>query len=1726
MALQARDALWSSGVDESVEVNQRALIDKVLARYSGEFTVFRELLQNSDDAQSKAVEIRFETKQYIDSKSSASLETNSESVGRPLPDLKTALVHQWTFKNNGIVFRDEDWSRLKKIAEGNPDEEKIGAFGVGNLFSVTEEPFVTSGGQWMGFYWKDKKDQLFARRGKLPEDGPAVEWTSFEMSLREPAPIPVPFDFARFLASSITFMAYLSEVSVYFDDKRLVKLSKDSGVPKSLGIPKGIQTSSKLNIMNVMNLRSTPLHIKAEVMGLVYSSGSEKLPPPSASKTLRPPQSSGGFFSSLFSGFGVSTPQRSTTPVVPQPAAPPVDPLSVNETSVLLSIFTADVNVKLDKKISAELHRSTKKNPPSKLKYELIYTGKDQYDASKKEDEQLPYTTGSVFQGLRADLEGTGSARIFIGHATAQTTGVGGHMSSRFIPTVERESIDLMDRNVAVWNKELLFVGGVLARAAYELELRDVQVSWEGALSSPLSKPDPELKSWLMNRSIHALKFFTFHQSTPSADVSSLLESTFFTCASGHKFTLMSTVGVRDVSEIRLPDSSFSFLKELPVVPEEIMSEARSMITALQNRQLIKAITFDDVLKELRSRPLSEVELTACMEWWVKLNSDGNSQRYSTVRTQLLDATVLTMGQPGGPDEKIIPLNTIRSFLNPRSQQLAGIPSDSPLPDNLLPPSISRNFTPDALFSSFGFRELTLTEWLQYLCSPAMSTKPEYDMGLSAPWAEQVLGVLARAWPTLSNETKGQLVALLAKKACIPTSNGMKIPGDSYFANADIFHDLPVVTLPSGAAVKSTMERVLTALGVRKHVELQIIFNRMIKTNEWTIPELIKYLASVQSTLSADEWQRLKLTAAFSPEVPTADNPSKRLRAGELYEPLDVFRHLGLPVIAWGAQNKWRSSSPEAKLLFDLGLQRQPPLNTLINLCASSTPDIRNSAFQYLIENVDTKYKDYKPVDYRNVKFIPALKDGAPYLATPDEVYSNQDWVAFGFPVIGPTAKDVSLKLRIREHPPSAFLVDFLRNTPPKDAAQARRWFEVLAGRVADFSGAQLSQLSQYAMVPASQSEKGTVQHLRPDHCYFGRSGQDTFHSKLFTFVDFGTLANNFLSACGAKQEPSVDEIAQMLLANPHNFYQLAGGPTNFFNELRNIAVNRRGLSSTTVARMKKSAVLLGSQRKILKNEKGTNSGDYDDEEWDLQYDLKRPDQIIVADDTHALQLFGSSLFCAPQEDMLEDFYLVLGSRRLSSIVKEEYRTTVEVHDPRAEETRALILERLPLFLHEYTHAKTKVTYSWLNTDRNFVVKTFGKITVNKSLAYGDLRLSKSQDASAVAKRLGFGPMQLWIAANTTVDMYEVATSLCRLFFESPKANDALLFMTILSTDLRSLKRRGYNVDRILREQRAKRQAAEDAEKARLKAQAEAQTLPPPLISNPPQPSIPGTISPPTTAPTLPPPVDEDGKALSRPRPPSIRNPIQRIRDRFTGRHGSDDLGHDSMSFPTTSSSPLPPKPVTQRNPTQGATPISNIHANIDMAIQACRPESGGLLRNREHMQQVKETLNEGYCDISGRTGDLKHIGTMGDVKVYLSEEALSQSETFMTTKHSSLARFIHIITSVGKIYKLPLTSMHIFYDLHGGIIAFNRNGSIFLNLRYFESWHDADVAEGNINTALISWYFTLAHEIAHNLVEPHNSEHEFYFSAICEKHIMDLRRILLVGPAPLRQEWNLKIED
>ena len=102
----------------------------------------------------------------------------------------------------------------------------------------------------------------------------------------------------------------------------------------------------------------------------------------------------------------------------------------------------------------------------------------------------------------------------------------------------------------------------------------------------------------------------------------------------------------------------------------------------------------------------------------------------------------------------------------------------------------------------------------------------------------------------------------------------------------------------------------------------------------------------------------------------------------------------------------------------------------------------------------------------------------------------------------------------------------------------------------------------------------------------------------------------------------------------------------------------------------------------------------------------------------------------------------------------------------------------------------------------------------------------------------------------------------------------------------------------------------------------------------------------------------------------------------------------------------------------------------------------------------------------------------MGDVKVFTTEGNsvsmdtgedpndekpfcvdVSDADAFMTNMHDILARFVSVITPLVEVYGLSLTVLHVFYDVAGGPIAFNRDGSIFLNLRYFEAWRECYLA-------------------------------------------------------------------
>lgn len=170
-------------------------------------------------------------------------------------------------------------------------------------------------------------------------------------------------------------------------------------------------------------------------------------------------------------------------------------------------------------------------------------------------------------------------------------------------------------------------------------------------------------------------------------------------------------------------------------------------------------------------------------------------------------------------------LSGAQTFLDSKTE--AVIPTDGPLPSTVIPTSIISSFDPDVLASVFPWKQLSIIEWLRHVTDQeVVSANAEFDVTHSAPWAERVLSVLAQAWPLLPETAQDDVIKVLNRKNCIPTSTGLKVPNQAYFPSVNLFRDLPIVTMPSGAIVAGDLEKVLQLLGVRKYVQLEIIFER------------------------------------------------------------------------------------------------------------------------------------------------------------------------------------------------------------------------------------------------------------------------------------------------------------------------------------------------------------------------------------------------------------------------------------------------------------------------------------------------------------------------------------------------------------------------------------------------------------------------------------------------------------------------------------------------------------------------------------------------------------------------------------------------------------------------------------------------------------------------------------------------------------------------------------
>lgn len=260
-----REQTIGSHVDEeAVTVNTRALIDKVLARYSGDWTTLRELIQNAADASAKKVTITFETT----ASTTVPLPHGADEAALLKHTLQHHTSHRLLVSNDGVPFAESDWTRLKRIAEGNPDEAKIGAFGVGfySVFADCEDPFIISGHKTMAFLWKG--NSLYTKASTLSPDQAARD-TTFLLSYRSTtSPLPDLRSICQFLCTSLTFVG-LESIELFVDQWNIISLSKKSAPGASASLPREIKTKTKEGLMKVTGVVHQSTQIDARWLNAV-----------------------------------------------------------------------------------------------------------------------------------------------------------------------------------------------------------------------------------------------------------------------------------------------------------------------------------------------------------------------------------------------------------------------------------------------------------------------------------------------------------------------------------------------------------------------------------------------------------------------------------------------------------------------------------------------------------------------------------------------------------------------------------------------------------------------------------------------------------------------------------------------------------------------------------------------------------------------------------------------------------------------------------------------------------------------------------------------------------------------------------------------------------------------------------------------------------------------------------------------------------------------------------------------------------------------------------------------------------------------------------------------------------------------------------------------------------------------------------------------------------------
>ena len=668
---------------------------------------------------------------------------------------------------------------------------------------------------------------------------------------------------------------------------------------------------------------------------------------------------------------------------------------------------------------------------------------------------------------------------------------------------------------------------------------------------------------------------------------------------------------------------------------------------------------------------------------------------------------------------------------------------------------------------------------------------------------------------------------------------------------------------------------------------------------------------------------------------------------------------------------------------------------------------------------------------------------------------------------------------------------------PPPNYREAVTFFNYFASRLHELQLYHIVKLSESSIVPINNTriengftaEKKVTKYIQPPQCYLGSSSK---YGEIFDFVDFGDLANAFLLKCGSKHEPSSVELATLVSKEPARLLGVMKTPERYLSLLKTLAEDMTVLKrNRELWKQLKIANWLLASRDIP-NKDGRKSlldAESDDEEEPSsikQFELAMPKQIVVVDDYNAFRIFRSSLICAPQDDVMEDFYLALGAGPLSSLVEEQLRLGVVIdRQSTSDKLRSHILERSKIFLHEYHSRSSEVRHDAKWLERNLKVQVVNSISLRRSLrGHSQSHTEKRSAAFQSDRASGY---TLYVTVENQ-DSYQLSQALCSLMLERPNQSSYVLLESFLSLSLYQLRSRGYNVERILRAKAAEARIAEEQQRKQYQmeqAQAkeaerlrEAQhvehelqhAVRPQTPTNPSQKALP---EPPSTK----------GKSVDMPgafgsdspenSPDQRPNNVRNLFSRFTKRFGNNvqnplapspsNVNGDDCDMPP----PYTDNPQRQiKAPRGDEEPVSSpaaIQRDLKSGIAQSRGYSSSTLNSHQY-QDPKSMVKEAgtFCN-SNVVHHLTSIGTLAHgTKVFIDKSLSDTASQWLVSYQVSLNAFEQILIDSASVYEIPQKAIHIFFDTKGTTIAFNQAGSLWANFRYWQQLHETGCLAGD----------------------------------------------------------------